>query len=751
MALAGSLNVVPVHASFISVSVTFTNNGKLPLQDRFQVLNHGCWNPEPPRTIAPLTTVTWKSESCGIGTGTEGSVQYQPYGAPDNIRGNFYWDDPTIGSNSATDSAPSGCTSSHQGPPSSGNNVSVSFTMGCSDSSGDGIADVWKLNGASFDPGGGVGFQFIDLPNMGAAVGKKDTFMQIDWMQGNQSGQFNQKLTATAIRTMVNTYAANGYILHVDEGSDSVLNFATNTTWGSLSKAQSVAYQANLGTATVDASGNVTSYDWTAYNNIKATTFTPTGRSQIFHHVLAAHQLANLGNSGISQTPGTDLIISLGTFTSGVGSDNEQLATLMHEFGHNLGLGHGGGDGVNYKPNYFSVMNYAFQFSGITKNGTTTFDYSHTADTQLVEINPPGLNEASGVPSAPGVSTVHYCPAQGGNPAVRLTVANAAGPIDWDCDGVIQVNIVSADINGDPAQPPNTLGTLTGYDDWSHLNLNVGGIGSFGAAVPVPPLQTILDDPTPQMVREILPVDTTPPVTTAAAAPTANAAGWNNTNVTVTLSATDDASGVARIEFNLDGVGWMHYTTPVVISTEGVHTFQYRSIDRSSNVETPNSLIIRIDKTPPTVTYTGNLGTYNILGTVNITCTALDNLSGVASTTCQNIMGPAYNYNPGSNTFSAAATDNAGNIGFGSTSFTLVVTFDDMCTLSERFVTNQGVAMSNDMCAQLDAAQRAEARDNLRAETQSIAAYINDVNAAVNGGFLSPTNAAILIKLAGGL
>src|SRR5260370_32943069 len=145
----------------------------------------------------------------------------------------------------------------------------------------------------------------------------------------------------------------------------------------------------------------------------------------------------------------------------------------------------------------------------------------------------------------------------------------------------------------------------------------------------------------------------------------------------------------------------MHYTTPAVNSTEGVHTFQYRSIDRSLNLETANSLIIRIDKTPPTVTYNGNLGTYNILGMVNITCTASDNLSGVASTTCQNIMGPAYNYNPSSNTFSATATDNAGNIGFDSTSLTLVETFADMVHLPERFVTKQGVALSDDMCAQL--------------------------------------------------
>ncbi len=33
----------------------------------------------------------------------------------------------------------------------------------------------------------------------------------------------------------------------------------------------------------------------------------------------------------------------------------------MHEFGHTLGLQHGGSDGLNNKPNYLSVMNYTWQ------------------------------------------------------------------------------------------------------------------------------------------------------------------------------------------------------------------------------------------------------------------------------------------------------------------------------------------------------------------------------------------------------
>jgi hypothetical protein len=189
---------------------------------------------------------------------------------------------------------------------------------------------------------------------------------------------------------------------------------------------------------------------------------------------------------------------------------------------------------------------------------------------------------------------------------------------------------------------------------------------------------------------------------------------------------------------------------PSPVSTDAVHTLLYRSIDRAINVETARSLTVQLDKTSPTVTYTG-AATYGILDTVSITCTATDNLSGVASSTCQDVSGPAYNFDPGSNTFSATATDVAGNTGQASVGFTLLVTFGDMCTLSKRFVTNAGVALSTDMCAQLAAAKRAQALGNKKAKTNAINAYLRDIDAAVRGGFLSPTNAAILKKLAAAL
>ena len=49
----------------------------------------------------------------------------------------------------------------------------------------------------------------------------------------------------------------------------------------------------------------------------------------------------------------------------------------MHEFGHSLGLHHGGRDDVQFKPNYLSVMNYMFQMRGRVPD--RPLDYSRSA------------------------------------------------------------------------------------------------------------------------------------------------------------------------------------------------------------------------------------------------------------------------------------------------------------------------------------------------------------------------------------
>ena len=89
---------------------------------------------------------------------------------------------------------------------------------------------------------------------------------------------------------------------------------------------------------------------------------------------------------------------------------------------------------------------------------------------------------------------------------------------------------------------------------------------------------------------------------------------------------------------------------------------------------------------PPTVTYSGDAGSYGILANVAINCSAADTLSGVASTTCANQSGAAWSFGAGSHSLSATATDNAGNTGSGSASVTVTVSAADLDTLTHQFI-----------------------------------------------------------------
>ncbi len=79
--------------------------------------------------------------------------------------------------------------------------------------------------------------------------------------------------------------------------------------------------------------------------------------------------------------------------------------------------------------------------------------------------------------------------------------------------------------------------------------------------------------------------------------------GWYNTSVQVTLSATDySGTGIQKTEYSLDGGDWNTYDDTFTIDGEGITTIAYRSIDNDGNSESPRSLDVKIDKTPPTIT-----------------------------------------------------------------------------------------------------------------------------------------------------
>ena len=74
--------------------------------------------------------------------------------------------------------------------------------------------------------------------------------------------------------------------------------------------------------------------------------------------------------------------------------------------------------------------------------------------------------------------------------------------------------------------------------------------------------------------------DATPPITTTSQNPPANANGWNNSDVTVSLTATDnpDGSEVKEIHYSInDGPETVvpGASASILLSTEGIYTIAY--------------------------------------------------------------------------------------------------------------------------------------------------------------------------------
>ncbi|MDD1655434.1 MAG: Ig-like domain-containing protein, partial [Methanomicrobiales archaeon] len=159
-------------------------------------------------------------------------------------------------------------------------------------------------------------------------------------------------------------------------------------------------------------------------------------------------------------------------------------------------------------------------------------------------------------------------------------------------------------------------------------------------------------------------IDTTPPETEITLDGTKGSGGWWTSDVKATLSATDEESGVAATEYNLNSTGWTPYTEPVLVKAEGANNLQYRSEDMAGNHEDVETENILIDKTPPLVTIMdpANGGVYLLRQALTASYTAEDPVSGVAS-----VIGTVPNGGTvptdavGSKTLSVVATDVAGN------------------------------------------------------------------------------------------
>jgi hypothetical protein len=371
-----------------------------------------------------------------------------------------------------------------------------------SDSDGDGLLDCWERHGIDVDSDGVVDYKLEHDFNGNGVIDPvekadpfhKDVFVEIDWMALHQpdAGALNAVVASFAASPVNNPDQTAGVRLHVlvdEESTPHVIDMtfadALHGTCGS--------YTALTGVPDFDQLKS--SHFGTALE--RADSKAIAAKRMAYHYSMFLHGLwGAAGLSGCSELPGNDFVVSLGGWlpTVGVntesnGSVDQQAATFMHELGHNLGLRHGGGDGVNCKPNYLSVMNYTFMYDGAFVNGRR-LDYSYR---KLLTLDKSNLDETQGILGGFGDRTAYGPPVlRNGYYYVNRSV-DASGAIDWSGNGSATGTMVAEpglnDLHMTGCRGDGQI--LVGHDDWSNLNYDFQHTEAFADGVRASPPEEI--------------------------------------------------------------------------------------------------------------------------------------------------------------------------------------------------------------------------------------------------------------------
>ena len=105
-------------------------------------------------------------------------------------------------------------------------------------------------------------------------------------------------------------------------------------------------------------------------------------------------------------------------------------------------------------------------------------------------------------------------------------------------------------------------------------------------------------------VKIVAKLDFDPPVTSCTLTGTMGQNDWYKSPVQITLTASDEGSGVKYTYYKLDGGSQTTYTSPITVSGNGLHSIEYWSVDNVENTETHSSDSFKIDTQSPTVNIT---------------------------------------------------------------------------------------------------------------------------------------------------
>lgn len=382
----------------------------------------------------------------------------------------------------------------------------------------DGLPDAYEATGMTYN-----GLNLFD--DYGCTPGQIDLLLHIAPMHlegGNEDpGMMLQK---AALDKVVAAFASKGITLHIDVGSNGLYDGSaeiggrddTSYNYSGADHRVPFTNSINLSSSVSSAAAYVDTY----FNN---TSYFPAARKYAFYFMVFGSSQetdGSGGSSGIAWVNGRNFLITLKgwgfNFNAipglGLTSDdmktyvaNKQAATIMHEFGHNLGLLHGGNENLNYKPNYYSIMNYLYQMQGLPVigndegdryyydrmfNSADSTEYSqwfwkidHQFSVDAYNNNGVAFSTPIDFKNSPFSSSFKIDYSHGlGGPKQEANLdestglrQSGSGSVDWNGDGSIKDGIKE---NINPSEDTD-YDAHYDYDDWHNLHYyyahNTGG------------------------------------------------------------------------------------------------------------------------------------------------------------------------------------------------------------------------------------------------------------------------------------
>lgn len=281
----------------------------------------------------------------------------------------------------------------------------------------------------------------------------------------------------------------------------------------------------------------------------------------------------------------------------------------------------------------------------------------------------------SGIASCPPPRTVTT---QGANQVISGTATDNAGNTATTSVTLTIVKNPPPTITAAVSPPPNASG-------WNNSPVTVtftcssgsGGVASCTAPITVSTeganqvvTGTAVDQAGQTATTSVtISLDLTPPTISPSLSPSPNAAGWNNSNVTVSFQCKDNLSGVASCP------------PAFSVTSEGVAAVTSQPATDVAGNSATASVLVKLDRTPPTITITSPATGGSVYASqTTVSGTVSDTLSGVATVSCNGaaaqLSGSTFTcvttLSVGADSITATAVDAAGNSASASANVTLV-------------------------------------------------------------------------------